>query len=69
MNEDESIVRLTVKGWLASQVGVDEADILWDGLVDFVGRSMDYEEDRREPAVLLRDGGLIVGLEPEGEEI
>ena len=69
MNEDESIVRLTVKGWLASQVGVDEADILWDGLVDFVGRSMDYEEDRREPAVLLRDGGLIVGLEPQGEEI
>ena len=62
MDEDD-IIRLTVKGWLVGRLGEDAGVMLWDELEAFVKGSMDYDEDRGEPAILLRGGGVVVGLE------
>lgn len=54
--------RITPKGVLVVNFGLQQGELIWQTLIDFAQKRLDYEEDRGIPCLVLEGGGHVISV-------
>lgn len=59
---------LTVKGALAAEFGDTEGELIWNSLLRFAKKCMEFDGETGVPCIVLCDGGEVFGVEKVEEK-